>query len=330
MKTIAFHDYGPPEVLQLRETDAPVPKADELLIRVRAASVNPADGFLMRGRPYWTRSQTGWKRPRINGLGLDFAGTVEAVGETVTAYGPGDEVFGEIGEAFSNVARTFSEYICVAATSVVRKPAAVTFEEAAAVPLAGCAALLAVRDYGLLREGRHVLINGAGGGVGTYAVQLAKHFGATVTAVCSEGKMRLLSDIGADHVIDYRQRDFTAERTRYDVIVDIVSSQSVKRCRRVLARHGRFVWVGGPNDNRWLGPLRPALNVLARSLFSRRQRFLCVMKSAAPADLAVLAQLLADGTLRPVIDRRYPLERVADAIRYMEQGHACGKVVIEI
>ncbi len=330
MRAIVFDDYGSYDVLQMREVDRPEPGVGEVLVRVHAASVNRADGYFMRGRPYLARVKSGWKRPKINGLGLDFAGVVEAVGEAVTAFRPGDEVFGEVADAYTSVARSFAEYLCVAAKSVVRKPANVSFEEAAAVPLAGCTALYALRDYGLLRAGQHVLINGAGGGVGTHAVQLAKHFGATVSAVCSERKMGFLSDLGADHVINYQKRDFTAESVRYDVIVDIVSSQSARRCKRVLAPHGRFVWVGGPDTNRWFGPMRPALDVLSMSLVNRRQHWLCVAKTSTAADLAVLAQSLADGTLRPAIDRRYPLEDVAAAIRYMEQGHACGKVVIEI
>jgi len=330
MRAIVTHEYGSLDVLQLEDVDKPVPRADELLVQVRAASVNAADGLLMHGWPYPMRSQIGWKRPRIKGLGLDFAGVVEAVGDAVTAFRPGDAVFGELAQDYAGATRAFAEYICVAASSVVRKPEAVSFTEAAAVPLAGCTALYAVRDYGQVRPGQHVLINGAGGGVGTYAVQLAKHFGATVTGVCSDRKAGTVRDSGADRVIDYRQHDFTTDAMQYDVIVDIVSSQGLLRCRRVLAPRGRFVWVGGPASGPWLGPLRPALNVLLMSLVSRRQRWLLVAKSSSAEDVAVLAGLLADGSLRPVIDRCYPLERAADAIRHLQDGRACGKVVIEI
>jgi NADPH:quinone reductase-like Zn-dependent oxidoreductase len=330
MRAIVTDDYGSVDVLRLEDVDQPVPRPHELLVRVHAASVNAADGLLMRGLPYLMRSQIGWRRPRIKGLGLDFAGVVEAVGEAATSFRPGDAVFGELAPDHAGATRAFAEYVCVAAASVVRKPANVSFSEAAAVPLAGCAALYAVRDYGQVGPGQQVLINGAGGGVGIYAVQLAKHFGATVTGVCSDRKAARVRDVGADRVIDYRRHDFTTDPERYDVIVDIVSSQGVRRCRRVLAPRGRFVWVGGPAANRWLGPLRNALNVSLMSLASRRQRWLCVTKSSSPQDVAVLAGLLADGSLRPVIDRCYPLDRVAEAIRYLEGGHACGKVVIEI
>lgn len=330
MRAIVRHEYGSSDVLHLLDVDKPMPRADEVLVRVRAASVNAADGLLMHGRPYLTRWQSGWKRPRIMGLGLDFAGVVEAVGDAVTAFRPGDAVFGEIAQDYAGATRAFAEYICVAESSVVRKPEAVSFTEAAAVPLAGCTALYAVRDYGQLRPGQHVLINGAGGGVGTYAVQLAKHFGATVTGVCSDRKAGTVRGSGADRVIDYRRQDFTTDSIQYDVIVDIVSSQGVLRCRRVLAPRGRFVFVGGPASDEWLGPLRSALKVLLMSLVSRRQRWRCVVKPSSAEDVAVLAGLLADGSLRPVIDQCYPLERAADAIRHLEDGQACGKVVIEM
>ncbi len=329
MKTIFFDRYGSPDVLQLREVDKPEPRAGEMLVRMHAASVNPADSYMMRGRPYPVRSKTGWARPKVGGLGLDYAGVVEAVGEDVADFRPGDEVFGEVPDALDSAAHSFAEYLCVAASSAVHKPTSVSFAEAAAVPLAGCTALYALRDYAQVQQGEHVLINGAGGGVGSHAVQLAKQFGATVTAVCSEGKRRQMMAIGADRVIDYQRCDFTSERISYDVIIDVVSSQSVRRCRRVLAPEGRFVWIGAPDTNGLFGPLVPAAKVLMMSVASRRQKWLCQSKPSTAADLAQLAQSLADGTLRPVIDRRYPLERVACAIRHVEQGHACGKVVIE-
>jgi NADPH:quinone reductase-like Zn-dependent oxidoreductase len=330
MKAIVYHEYGPPDVLQMHDVDVPEPRPDEVRIRMRAASVNPADSYLMRGHPYLLRMQFGLKRPKNNGIGLDFAGVVDVVGEDVTTLRPGDEVFGEITDLSAGRTRAFAEYLCIAATAAVKKPKGLSFDEAATVPLAGCTALYAVRDYGQVQSGQHVLINGAGGGVGVHAVQLAKHFGATVTAVCSESKQPLMRNLGADHVIDYRRQDFTANRTRYDVIVDTVSSQSLRRCRHALSPQGRFVWVGGPGANPWFGPLRPALNVLAMSLVDRGHRWLCVTKTFTAEDLASLAGLFAERAFRPVIDRRYALEDVADAIRYLEKGHACGKVVIEI
>ncbi len=330
MKAIVYHDYGSPDVLQLRDVDMPEPGPDEVRIRVRAASVNPADSYLMRGHPYMLRIQSGLKRPKNNGIGLAFAGVVDVVGDAVTTLRRGDEVLGEIVDLFTGRTRAFAEYLCVAATAVAKKPENVPFEEAATVPVAGCTALYAVRDYGQVRSGQQVLINGAGGGVGVHAVQLAKHFGATVTAVCSESKRSLMLDLGADRVVDYQRQDFTAERTRYDVIVDTVSSQPMRRCREVLSAQGRFVWVGGPGTNPWVGPMRPAASVLAMSLVDRGHRWLCVSKKTTAEDLATLAGLLAERALRPVIDRRYPLGEVADAIRYLEKGHACGKVVVEI
>ncbi len=330
MKAVFYHDYGSPDVLQLRDVDIPQPRPDEIRIRMRASSVNPADSYLMRGHPYMLRFQSGLRRPKNNGLGLDFAGTVDTIGEAVTGFSPGDEVFGAITDLFAGRTRAFAEYLCVPAASAMKKPIDLSFGEAATVPLAGCTALYAVRDYGQVQPGQHVLINGAGGGVGIHAVQLAKHFGATVTAVCSEGKRSLMSDIGAEYVIDYRRQDFTADRVRYDVIIDMVSSQSVRRCRRILAPQGRFVWVGGPGTSRWIGPMRPALNVMFMPLVDRKHRWLCVSKTAAAEDLAILAGLLAEKALRTVIDRRYPVEDAADAIRYLEKGHACGKIVIDM
>ncbi len=330
MKAAVYHEYGSPDVLQLRDVEIPEPRPNELRIRMRAASVNPADSYLMRGHPYLMRFQSGLKRPKNNGLGLDFAGVVDTMGEAVTGFSAGDEVFGEIADPFAGRTRAFAEYLCVPAASVMKTLGHLSFEEAASVPLAGYTALCAVRDYGQVQSGQHVLINGAGGGVGVHAVQLAKHYGATVTAVCSEGKRSLMGDVGADYVIDYQRQDFSAEDVRYDVIIDLVSSQSVRRCRRILEPQGRFVWVGGPSTNGWTGPLRPAMNVLSMSLVDRKHRWLCVSKKAGAEDLVALAGLLAEGAFRPVIDRRYALEDVADAIRYLEKGHACGKIVVEI
>lgn len=330
MKAVVYYEYGSPDVLQLRDVELPEPRPNELRIRMRAASVNPADLYLLRGSPYMLRLQVGLKRPKNNGVGLDFAGVVDTVGDDVTTFRVGDEVFGQIADFSTGRTRALAECLCVDAAVAVKKPHGIGFAEAATVPLAGCTALYAVRDYGQVTSGQHVLINGAGGGVGVHAVQLAKHFGATVTAVCSEAKRSLMHDIGADHVIDYRKHDFTAGSTRYDAIVDTVSSQALRRCRRVLAPQGRFVWVGGPGANRWIGPLRPALKVLAMPLVDRGHRWIVVSKTFTAEDLATLAGLLEQGALRPVIDRRYPLGDAADAIRHLEIGHACGKIVVEI
>jgi NADPH:quinone reductase-like Zn-dependent oxidoreductase len=330
MKAIVYHEYGSPDVLQLRDVEMPEPRPNELRIRMRATSINPADLYVLRGSPYMMRLQIGLKRPRNNGIGLDFAGVVDSVGDEVTQFRVGDEVFGQIAHNSTGRTRALAEYLCVDAALAVKKPHGIDFAEAASVPMAGCTALYAVRDYGQVTSGQHVLINGAGGGVGVHAVQLAKHFGATVTAVCSEAKRSLMLDIGADHVIDYRKQDFTAGSERYDVIVDAISSQPMRRCRRVLAPQGRFVWVGGPSTNRWVGPLSLALSVFAMPLVDREHRWLVVSKTSTAEDLATLAGLLEQRAFRPVIDRRYPLGDAVDAIRHLEKGHACGKIVVEI
>ncbi|MES2668819.1 MAG: NAD(P)-dependent alcohol dehydrogenase [Pseudomonadota bacterium] len=330
MKAIVYHEYGSPDVLQLRDVEMPEPRPNELRIRMRATSINPADLYVLRGSPYMMRLQIGVKRPRNNGIGLDFAGVVDTVGDEVTQFRVGDEVFGQIAHNSTGRTRALAEYLCVDAALAVKKPHGIDFAEAASVPMAGCTALYAVRDYGQVTSGQHVLINGAGGGVGVHAVQLAKHFGATVTAVCSEAKRSLMLDIGADHVIDYRKQDFTAGSERYDVIVDAISSQPMRRCRRVLAPQGRFVWVGGPSTNRWVGPLSLALSVFAMPLVDREHRWLVVSKTSTAEDLATLAGLLEQRAFRPVIDRRYPLGDAVDAIRHLEKGHACGKIVVEI
>lgn len=330
MKAAVYYEYGSPDVLQVRDVEIPEPRPNELRIRMRAASVNPVDLYLLRGSPYMLRLQIGLKRPKNNGIGLDFAGVVDAVGDDVTHFRVGDEVFGQIAHDSAGHTRALAEYLCVDAAVAVKKPHGFGFAEVATIPLAGCTALYAVRDYGQVTSGQHVLINGAGGGVGVHAVQLAKHFGATVTAVCSEAKRPLMHDIGADHVIDYRTHDFTAGATRYDVIIDAVSSQPMRRCRDVLAPQGRFVWVGGPSENRWIGPYRTALNVYAMPLVDRGHHWSVVSKTSTAEDLATLAGLLEQRAFRPVIDRRYPLGDAVDAIRHLEKGHACGKIVVEI
>lgn len=330
MKAVVYHEYGSPDVLQLRNVEMPEPRPNELRIRVRAASINPADVYMLRGNPYVLRFQTGLKRPKNKGIGLDFAGVVDRVGDDVTNFRVGDEVFGEITDLSTGRTRALAEFLCVDAALAVKKPQGIGFAEIATVPMSGCAAFYAVRDYGQVTSGQHVLINGAGGGVGVHAVQLAKHFGATVTAVCSEAKRSLMHDIGADHVIDYRKQDFTAGSTRYDVIVDTVSSQPLSRCRRVLASQGRFVWVGKSGAKSWLGPIRSVLKVSKMSLVDREHHWSVVSKTSTVEDLATLAGLLEERAFRPVIDRRYPLGDAADAIRYLEKGHACGKIVVEI
>ena len=330
MKAAVYREYGASDRVRLEDVPVPEPGPGEVRIRVRAASLNPADIYMLRGWPYLWRAQTGLRRPKNIGLGLDFAGVIDRIGDTTTDLRPGDAVFGEMTTPLSGHTRAFAEYLCLPAEQLVRMPSALSFEEAASLPIAGCTALFAARNFGGLRPGQQVLINGAGGGIGVHALQFAKHAGAIVTAVCSAQKAAMVRDLGADRVIDYRQQDFTAEDIRYDVIIDLVSSRSIKQCRRVLAPEGRYLWVGSASPNGLFGPLRPALRVMLTSLFARRQRWHCVSSTTTPAALKTLVDLHAEGAFRPVIGRRFPLAEVVDAIRHMETGHASGKVVISI
>ncbi len=250
MKAIVLCDYGPPDVLKLEDVEKPVPADDQVLVRVRAASVNPLDWHRMRGTPYVGRAEMGLRKPKNTGLGVDFAGTVESVGRNVTRFRPGDEVFGGRTGAFG-------QYVTVRQDrAVVPKPANLTFEQAAAVPVAAITALQGLRDVGRLQPGQKVLINGASGGVGTFAVQIAKALGADVTGVCSTRNVELVRSIGADRVVDYTREDFTKSGERYDLILDNVGNHSLSECRRALNPKGRYVMVGGP-PGRWINPLRP-------------------------------------------------------------------------
>jgi NADPH:quinone reductase-like Zn-dependent oxidoreductase len=311
MKAVVFRAYGPPEVLRCEEIDTPTAGDDEILIRVRAASVNPFDWHLMRGSPLFLRPQTGLRAPKITRLGVDLAGQVEGVGKDVTRFQPGDEVFGASRGAFA-------EYVVARERALAPKPANLTFDQAAAVPVAGCTALLALRDKGQVRPGQHVLVNGAAGGVGTFAVQLAKSFGADVSGVCSTRNVDLVRSIGADHVIDYTRDDFTRGTARYDLIVDAFGTRSLSGCRRVLAPGGTYIVVGGP---------LAVVKALAASRFVR-ETLLVVRASVKAADLMSLKELIEAKQVTPVIDRRYPLSDTSAAIAYLEQGHARGKVVI--
>jgi NADPH:quinone reductase-like Zn-dependent oxidoreductase len=320
MKAITYTEYGSPDVLQFREVARPVPSDAEVLVRIRAASVNPLDWHFMRGTPYFLRLMTGWRRPGFTRLGVDAAGTVEAIGRNVAQFRPGDEVFGPCRGAFA-------EFVCVAEDRLVLKPANVTFAQAAAVPVAAISALQALRDHGRIQPGQKVLINGAAGGVGTFAVQIARSFGAEVTGVCSTGKVDLVKSLGVHHVVDYTHEDFTRGGPQYDLILDAVGNCAPSDLRQVLKPWGTAVLVGGPNEGRWLGPMTGMLKAIVSSWFARRKMrpFLARMNKA---DLIVMQELLQAGKITPVIDRTYPLHEVPAAIRYLEAGHARGKVVI--
>jgi len=323
MKAIVYRCYGSPDVLSYEDVEQPAVADDGVLIKVHAASVNPLDWHYMRGAPYIMRAQTGLGAPTDIRLGVDFAGTVAAVGKSVTRFKPGDAVYGGADGAFAG-------YVSVReGKALAPKPANLTFEQAAAAPIAGSTALQALRDLGALRPGQKVLINGASGGVGTFAVQIARSYGAEVTGVCSTRNVAMVRSIGADHVIDYTLEDFTQGGQRYDLILDNVGNHSLPALRRALVPGGTVVIVGGPNDGRWLAPLD---RVLGATVYSKlvSQKFVFILAQLNREDLAVLGDLMQSGELTPVIDRRYPLSEVPAAIRYLEEGHSRGKVVIDV
>jgi NADPH:quinone reductase-like Zn-dependent oxidoreductase len=323
MKAIVYRCYGSPAVVKLEDIAKPTPPDDRVLIKVHAASVNPLDWHYMRGKPYVMRLMAGLGAPDDIRLGVDFAGTVEAVGKNVKRFKPGDEVFGGRDGAFA-------EYVNVRENGALAlKPANLTFEQAAAVPVAAVTALQALRDKGKIQQGQKVLINGASGGVGTFAVQIAKAFGADVTGVCSTRNLEMVRSIGADHVIDYTREDFTQGSLRYDLIVDNVGTHSLSDYRRVLNPQGALVMVGGPNDGRWIGPLSGAIKAMLVAPFVS-QKLIFILAQLKQDDLGMLRDLMQTGKLTPVIDRRYKLSETAEAIRYLEEGHARGKVIITL
>ncbi|GAA3570036.1 NAD(P)-dependent alcohol dehydrogenase [Nonomuraea rosea] len=326
MKAFVLRSYGPPDALELTEVTKPSPRDDEVLVRVRATSVQPYDWHLMRGEPRIARLMGGGPgllKPKITVLGADVAGEVEAVGKDVTEFGPGDEVFA------MPLQGGFSEYVCVKESDLAPKPASLTFEQAAAVPLAAGTALLALRDQGRLMPGQRVLVNGASGGVGTFAVQLAKAFGAQVTGVCSTHNADLVRSLGADEVVDYTKEDFTRGGERYELLVDMAGSHSGSAYRRVLTRKGALVVVGG-RGSRWLQPAGHAFAILGAGPFvSQRMALADVVRCKdTKRNLLTLTELIEDGRMTPVIDRSYPFGEIPAAVRYSEEGHAPGKVVI--
>ncbi|MEV6653227.1 NAD(P)-dependent alcohol dehydrogenase [Streptomyces sp. NPDC051219] len=324
MKAIVQDRYGSPDVLEFREVDKPVVADHEVLVRVRAAAVNARDWHLMRGDPYLARLVLGFSGPKAKIRGTDFAGRVEAVGKAVNRFRPGDEVFGEADGAFA-------EYVCASDDVLERKPANLTFEQAAAVPLAGNTALMGLRDLGRVEPGQKVLVNGASGGVGTFAVQIAKAFGAEVTGVCSTRNMDLVRSMGADHVIDYTRDDFTRNGRRYDVVLDLVGNRSLTECRRALTPEGTLVLSGGgvSEGGSLVGPMGLILRGQVLSRFVS-QRLLVLTATPNKENLAALRELVEPGKVTPVIDRTYPLSEAPEAIRYLEVEHARAKVVITV
>jgi len=324
MKAIVQDRYGPPSALRLREVDRPVPAAGEVLVRVRAAAVNALDWHFVRGDPYLARMSLGLRRPTVPIRGRDFAGLVEAVGPGVTVLKQGDEVYGEANGSFA-------EYAVAKLTAIDRKPANLSFEQAAAIPLAGITALMGVRDAAGVHKGQTVLINGASGGVGPYAVQLAKEYGAEVTAVCRTRNVELVRSVGADHVVDYTREDFTRSGRRYDVIFDLVGNRSMGECRRVLRSGGVLVLSGGGvyRGGSLFGPLGLIIGATVKGRFVR-DRVVVLTAHPSSAHLATLRELAEAGRLSPVIDRTYPLAEVPAAISYLEGEHARAKVVITV
>ncbi len=321
MRAIVYARYGPPDVLQLKEVEKPIPKDDEVLVEVHAASVNAADWHLLTADVFLVRLMgRGLLRPRNKILGADIAGRVEAVGRNAKQFKPGDEVFGDI---FQSGGGGFAEYACACEDALALKPASLTFEEAAAVPLAAVTALQGLREKGKIQPGQKVLINGASGGVGMFAVQIAKSFGTEVTAVCSTRNLDMLRSIGADHVIDYTKEDFTKSRQRYDLILAANGYHPILDYRRALSPKGIYVMSGGSGAQMFqallLGPWISMIGSKKMGALSAK---------ANPKDLAFVKQLLEAGKVKPVIDRRYPLSEVPDALRYLGEGHARGKVVI--
>jgi NADPH:quinone reductase-like Zn-dependent oxidoreductase len=322
MKAIIYTEYGSPDVLQFKDVEKPVPEGNEILVKIHAASANPADWHTMRAEPFLARLVNGFFKPRNPGLGADVAGRIEAVGSAVTQFQVGDDVFGCLS---LNEMSSFADYVCAREETLVLKPANISFEEAAAVPLAAFTALQGLRDKGQIQSGQKVLINGASGGVGTFAVQIARFFGAEVTGVCSTRNLDMVRSTGADHVIDYTREDFTDNGQQYDLIYCAVGNRSIADYKRALKPQGVCVIAGFTSMRRLfeymiLGPLT--------SKAGGKQVGLMPAMKPNQKDLAFMKELLETGKVVPVIDRRYPLSETAEAIRYLETGRARGKVII--
>jgi NADPH:quinone reductase-like Zn-dependent oxidoreductase len=325
MKAIIYDEYGTADVLKYTEIEKPLPNDNQVLIKVRAAATNPLDWHYMRGTPYALRWFAGVRRPYDNRIGVDVAGVVVAVGAKVTRFKVGDEVYGGAADG------SFAEYARARDIRIAHKPATITFEQAAAVPIAAMTALQALRDQGQLKAGQKVLINGASGGVGTFAVQIAKAFGAEVTGVCSTRNVELVKSLGADYVIDYKQQDYTAVDRRYDLIVDNVKGAGTRANLRVMNDNATYVGVGGggPDAGNWIGPFQGSIERLFLGPFVS-QNLTGVMAEIKQEDLLVMNELMEAKKVTPVIDRVYPLSQAAEAIRYLETGRARGKVILVI
>ena len=321
MKAIVYEKYGPPEILQLKEVEKPLPKDNEVLVKVHAASINSWDWDLLRGKPRLYRLFSGVFKPKHQILGADIAGKVEAVGKDVTQFQPGDEVFGDLCVCGWG---GFAEYACASEDALALKPASMTFEQAAAIPQAGVMALQGIRDYGNVQSGQKVLINGAGGGVGTFAVQMAKALGAEVTGVDSTEKLAIMRSLGADHVIDYTQEDFTEKEQTYNLILDVAGYHSIFDYKRALSPEGRYIMVGGSVGRilqvMFLGP------IISRT----GKKKLGILVHKPNKDLAFLIELFEAGKVVPVIDKSYLLNETPEAFRYFGEGHVKGKIVITI
>jgi len=320
MKAIVYDRYGGPEVLRMEEIAKPSPGTGEVLIKVRAAALNPYDWHFMRGTPYPLRMMAGWRKPKNPRIGVDVAGEVEAVGEKVTNWKPGDAVFGGAPGAFA-------EYVCAGEAKLASKPENVSFAEAAGANIAGITALQALRDKARVRPGQLVLVNGAAGGVGTFGVQIAKAFGAQVTGVCSTNKVETVREIGADAVVDYTKEDFATGEARYDVVLDCVGNRALTDMQRVLKPGGVYVGAGGTTDNWMMGPLAQTIQRILLSQFGR-PKLLVIWAKMRREDLAEVGTMMQAGKLKTVLDRQYQLSEIAEAMRYLELGHARGKVVV--
>jgi NADPH:quinone reductase-like Zn-dependent oxidoreductase len=326
VKAIVRDTYGSADVLELTDIDKPEPGDDEVLLRVHAASVNPADWHILRGVPYIARMQFGLGKPKDRVLGCDVAGHIEAVGNNVTMLQPGEEVF---GSPFMHGLGAFAEWACISEDLLAPKPANLSFEQVAAVPLAALTALQALRDQGRIEPGYKVLIIGASGGVGTFAVQIAKSFDAEVSGVCSTRNLEMVRALGAEHVIDYTQEDFTHSGQKYDLIFQLAGTLSPSECRSALTSNGTLLISSGESEGSWIGPLDRVIKALVLSPFVSQKMASFTVKPNRE-DLQLLKRFIEDGTITPVIDRTYPLAEVPEAIGYLEEGHAQGKVVISV